>query len=145
MGVLGHLWWLIPAAIVLCAVLAAFLGPGATVVAAWAKSAPRAVWLAMAGVMVLGFSFQCGRWHERSVAQERQEAAEKRADAKAERVARKAAQQADAARKRFEKESVVNEHIREVVRYLHCDPLPDGVRDALQRKVEAARDPVPAD
>jgi len=106
---------------------------------------PARWWIRLGVLALFGLTFQCGRWYERSVAQERQEAAEKRADAKAERVARKAGQQADAARKRFEKESVVNEQIREVVRYLHCDPLPDGVRDALQRKVEAARDPVPAD
>lgn len=149
MGVLGHLWWLIPAAIVLCAVLAAFLGPGATVVAAWAKSAPRAVWLAMAGVMVLGFSFQCGRWYERSVAQERQEAAEKRADAKGEIAAKRAHGAAQKARDTIRKESDdAQAEVRTIVRTLPatCPDQPDRLRELGRAAVESAgREVLPAE
>ena len=134
----SNLWWLGPAL-----VLAA--GLAHPVPRKLLEQVPARWWIRLGVLALFGLTFQLGRWYERSVAQERQEAAEKRADAKGAAAAKKADIAAQEAGKRLNKERQTNDRIREVVRYVACDPLPDGVRDALQRKVEAARDPVPAD
>lgn len=134
----SNLWW---------------LGPLLVLVAGLAHPVPRKLleqvptrwWIRLGVLALFGLTFQCGRWYERSVAQQRQEAAEKRADAKGERVAKRAQGEAGKAKDGFTKEQQTSERIREVVRYLECEPMPAGLRDDIQRKVEATRRSLPAD
>lgn len=112
---------------------------------AFAKRVPWQVWVALAFALLLGAVYLKGRVDGKEACQQRQEAAEKRLDAKAANVAKRAQGEAQKAQRGIEKERVTNERIRTVIQRVACDPLPDGVRDDVQRKLEAARGRVPAD
>lgn len=137
---LTNVWWLVPVLIVVLASLSP---------AGWAlvRRVPVRVWLVVLAVALLGLSFQAGRWHERSQHRSAQEAAESQADAKAVRVAKDAGAKADESRATFQKETQdVQVRIREVVRTVPatCPPMPDELRELLQRQVQGARDAVQA-
>ena len=131
-------WWLVVAVVGLLAAAVA-LNPAVLPVLrrlpSWAYAAAGAV-LAVS----LASSWLVGVGEERCRAA--QEAAEKRADAKGERVAKASQAAAQKARDSIRKESSdAQVQIREIVRTLPatCPPMPDELRDVLQRQVEAAR------
>ena len=135
---LSNLWWALPVLLVLVAAVAAFAGPGLPVVLAALRRVPVRVWLALAAITLLGATFQAGRHYERSILA----AAEDKAVAKAsESVKRHTdAAKAEKAAARTESKEAADE-VRDAVAALpdSCPPLPDGVRESVQRQVQAAR------
>lgn len=136
----SNLWWLVPV----------LIG-----VAALAHPVPRAVlgrvplrwWLYLGVVALLGLTFQCGRWYERSVAREAAAAAEKKADVKAAGVAKSAFEQATKSSDTIRKESSdAATEVRTIIRTVPgaCPPLPPRVHDLGRAAVEAARRELPA-
>lgn len=123
-----------------------WLGPGLVIAlaslhpAGWAllRRVPLRAWLALAAVALLGLSFQAGRWYERSQVEKKAAAA----DVKAGEVVTKSKARVAKARKAIteETEDAVAE-VEAAVAALPdtCPPLPDGVRESVQRQIEGAR------
>ena len=115
-------------------------------VSALLQRVPVRWWLGLGVVMLLGLTFQLGRWYERSVARESAEAREVKADVKAAGVAEKATADAreGAAIIRKESSDAVAE-VRTIIRTVGaCPPLPARVHDVGRAAVEAARRELPA-
>jgi hypothetical protein len=131
----ANAWWWVP----LLVLALASLHP-----AGWAllRRVPARVWLPVLAVALLGLSFQAGRWYERSQVEKKAAAA----DVKAGETVTKSKARAEKVRKAIteETEDAVAE-VEAAVAALPdtCPPLPDGVRDSVQRQVQAARDGVP--
>lgn len=146
----GHAWWGLPALLVLIAAAFALLGAWPLLVGILGRLPPRVqvLLLVLGGALVASSGlYAVGLEHGRERCQHAQEAAETGADAKAIRVAKDAGVKADEARATFQKETNdVQVRIREVVRTVPatCPPMPDELRELLQRQVEGARDAVPA-
>jgi biopolymer transport protein ExbB/TolQ len=139
---LSNVWWLVP--LLIGGLALANLPMTLAVI----RRVPRWLWLALAAVALLGLTFQSGRWYERREHQAAQEAAEKRADAKAGRVAKAAHERAQKARERIRQESEeATDEAQAAVDALPdtCPPLPDELREHAQREVERARRGVPAE
>lgn len=131
----SNLWWLGP-------LLVIGAGLAHPVPRKLLEQVPARWWIRLGVLALFGLTFQCGRWYERSVAKERQEATEKRLDAKAAQVAKASHEAAQKAREGIRKESDdVQVRIREVVRTVPggCPAMPDELHDLLQREVERAR------
>ena len=109
------------------------------------KRIPWQAWAALLVAALLAGVWLHGRSAGKTACEARYARAEAKADAKGERVAKRAQGEAREAQRGMDKEKVTNERIRTVIQRVSCDPLPDGVRDDVQRKLEAARGRVPAD
>jgi membrane protein implicated in regulation of membrane protease activity len=139
---LTNVWWLVP--LLIGGLALANLPMTLAVI----RRVPVRVWLALAAVALLGLTFQSGRWVERREHRSAQEAAEKRADAKAGRVAKAAQERAEKARARIRQDTEEStDAAQDAVDALPatCPPLPDELRDIVQREVERARRGVPAE
>jgi hypothetical protein len=132
---LSNAWWLVLVAIAVLALINPTL-------LALLRRVPLRAWLALAAVALLGLSFQAGRWYERSQVEKKAAAA----DVKAGETVTKSKARAEKVRKAIteETEDAVAE-VEAAVAALPdtCPPLPDGVRDSVQRQVQAAREGVP--
>ena len=135
----SNLWWLVPVAV---------LGAGLAhpVPRALLRRVPVRFWLGLGVVMLLGLTFQLGRWYERSVARETAEAKEVKADVKAAGVAEKANTEAREGSVVIRKESSdAAAEVRTIIRTVgDCPPLPARVHDRGRAAVEAARRELPA-
>jgi biopolymer transport protein ExbB/TolQ len=138
---LTNVWWLVP--LVVGGLALANLPMTLAVI----RRVPVRVWLAVAAVALLGLTFQAGRWYERREHQAAQEAAEKRADAKAGRVAKQAQERTRKAVERIHErtEEAADEIDRQMEPVCPDVPLPSVVRDDLADAVRRAREALPAD
>ena len=143
---LVNTWWLLPALAALGAGIAVALGVGLPVLRSLAKRVPALVWQGLAGVLAvsLASSWLIGIGEARCEA--KQVAAEKRADKKAVEVVADSKGRAATIRKTTTEETAdAVADVQAAVAALPdtCPSLPDGVRESVQRQVEAARDGVP--
>lgn len=132
---LSNVWWLALLVLVL-----AGLHP-----AGWAllRRVPARVWLVLAAVVVLGLSFQAGRWYERSQHRSAQATAEARVDAKAIKAGGRAAAKAQEASATISKETTdAAAEVRVILRDRACPAgaeLPPRVHELGEQAVERAR------
>ncbi len=136
----SNLWWLVPVVV---------LGAGLAhpIPRALLQRVPVRAWAILGVLMLLGLTFQLGRWYERSVAREAAVKAEQKADVKAAGVAEKATVEARESSDIIRKESSdAVQEVRTIIRTVpgQCPPLPDRVRDIGRAAVEAARRELPA-
>lgn len=135
----ANLWWLGP-------VLVLAAGLAHPVSRKLLEQVPARWWLRLGVLALFGLTFQLGRWYERSAVEERQAAAEDRADVKAAKAAGRAAEKAEAATTAIRKEKAhVQTRIREVVRTVagDCPAMPAELRDLLEHEVERTRAELP--
>lgn len=141
-----NVWWLVPALFALGAVAALVSGVGLPALRSLAQRVPALVWQALAAVIAvsLASSWLIGIGEGRCEA--KQLAAEKRADKKAVEVVADSKGRAATIRKTTTEETAdAVADVQAAVAALPdtCPSLPDGVRESVQRQVEAARDGVP--
>lgn len=147
---IGNLYWLLPALLVLGVGLALAFGVWPVVVATFGRLPPLAQALALVvlATLIAGSGMYAkGKADGLASCRATQAGAEDRADAKGAKVAAGAQAKAQEARTDIRKEtSDVQVRIREVVRTVPgaCPAMPDELRDLLQRQVEAARAELPA-
>jgi len=144
---LMNAWWLLPALAALGAGIAVALGVGLPALRSLAKRVPALVWQALAAVVAvsLASSWLIGVGEDRCEA--KQEKAEAKADVKAAGVAKKSNEAATEARTTIRKESSdAQSEARVIVRNLPtaCAVQPDRLRELGESAVEAASRGVPA-
>ncbi|WP_332823130.1 hypothetical protein [Stutzerimonas kunmingensis] len=124
---LTNIWWLVPVAIGLLALL----NPTTALLL---RKVPRRVWLALGAVALLGLTFQAGRWYERRAQEAKQATAEARADRKAIKAGARADKAADEAVATIKEETDhAADRARVIVREITADcPLP-AQPDELRR------------
>ena len=141
-----NVWWLVPALFALGAVVVLVGGGGPLALRSLAQRVPALVWQALAAIVAvsLASSWLIGVGEDRCEA--KQVAAEKRADKKAVEVVADSKGRAATIRKTTTEETAdAVADVQAAVAALPdtCPSLPDGVRESVQRQVEAARDGVP--
>ena len=141
-----NVWWLVPALSALGAVVVLVGGGGPLALRSLAQRVPALVWQALAAIVAvsLASSWLIGVGEDRCEA--KQVAAEKRADKKAVEVVADSKGRAATIRKTTTEETAdAVADVEAAVAALPdtCPSLPDGVRESVQRQVEAARDGVP--
>jgi len=141
-----NVWWLVPALFALGAVVVLVGGGGPLALRSLAQRVPALVWQALAAIVAvsLASSWLIGIGEARCEA--KQLAAEKRADKKAVEVVADSKGRAATIRKTTTEETAdAVADVQAAVAALPdtCPSLPDGVRESVQRQVEAARDGVP--
>jgi len=130
----SNLWWLVP-------VLVIGAGLAHPIPRALLRRVPVRAWAILGVFMLLGLTFQLGRWYERSTVREK----EVKADVKAAKVVTESKTRVGTIRKTTYKESadaVANVEAAVAALPDTCPALPDSVRESVQRQVEAARDGV---
>lgn len=143
---LMNVWWLVPALVVVAAVVA-FLALGPLPARALASRVPLLVWQALALLVALSLSSSWLVGVGESRCEAKQAKAEDKADIKAAGVAAKAGTEAKDATTTIRKESSdAQAEARVIVRSLPaaCSSQPDRLRELGESAVEAARGSVPA-
>lgn len=138
---LTNIWWLVPVAIGLLALL----NPTTALLL---RKVPRRVWLALGAVALLGLTFQAGRWYERAAQEAAQATAEARADRKAADAAKAATDRAGkaTAKIRARTEDAADDVQREMdsVRVCPEPAQPAGVSERGREAVRRAREALPS-
>jgi hypothetical protein len=137
-----NLWWILPACLLVAALLPIAFGHGIPVVRAIAKRVPVIVWQVLGLIVLLSYSadYLIGVGEKRC--QAAQEAAEARADTKAIGVTKEADKKAQEARDGIRKESSdAQSEARTIVRYLEpsCPTQPARLRELGGAAVQGAR------